>query len=298
MNINSESSTIKIDEKLVKSCIKQRSIDSYKGTYGTLLNISGSYTMPGACFLSSYAAIKTGVGILNIALPKSIYQIIASKIPEPIFTILNENRNGTICYSSINHLSNSLKKVTACLIGCGLGVNEDTTSIVNNIITTTNVPLVIDADGLNCICNNIEILKEAKSPIIVTPHPKEMSRLLNTSIENIQGNRIEASQYFAEKYNVIVVLKGHDTLITTFNRKVYINKSGNPGMAKGGSGDVLAGIIASLLAQGIKPEEAAYCGTWLHGVAGDRCASKYSQISMLPRDIIDELQYIFLMMDR
>lgn len=271
----------------------RRKKETHKGSYGRLLCICGSVGMAGAAVLSANSAMRCGVGIVNIALPKSIYDTVASQLAEPIFTLLTENKSGTITFDCMVSLSESFKESTACLIGCGLGYNEDTKKVVYKIIDEYKKPLVIDADGINAVSDNIDILKTAKSEIILTPHMGEMARLIGTSVKDIQVNKFEIAKEFAKDNNVILVLKDYETIIALPNGEIFINKIGNPGMATAGSGDVLAGMISAFLAQGMSLEESAKCGVYLHALAGDKCANKLSQISMVSSDIIKELPSLF-----
>lgn len=285
---------IEIDFFDVKKNFSSRKKDSHKGDYGRLLCICGSKGMAGAAVLSASAAMRCGIGIVNMAVPKSIYNIVAAQLSEPIFTLLNENESGTISFSNMHELTVNLQKSTACLIGCGLGNNDDTKKIVYEIISKNKIPTVIDADGINAVSENIDVLKTAKSEIILTPHPGEMARLLGTSIETVQSNRTEIAKDFALQYKVILVLKGYETIVALPTGELFINRLGNPGMATAGSGDVLAGMISAFLAQGMSAKESAKCGVFLHALAGDRCAEKLSQISMISSDIIKELPSLFL----
>lgn len=277
----------------VKKFLPVRKRDSHKGDYGNLLNLCGSTNTVGAAILSAKAALRCGIGLLNIALPQSIYAIVASQVYEPIFTILQENTAGTIHKNCIDDLMRQMNKSSAILMGCGLGYNDDTKSIVYEIINKYERPIVIDADGINAISDNINILKTAKSKIILTPHPGEMARLLHTDVRYIQQNRADIAKEFSQKYNVVLVLKGTQTLISSGDGELFINKIGNAGMATAGSGDVLAGMISAFVAQGIAPLESAKCGVYLHSLAGDRCANKLSSISMISSDIINELPSLF-----
>ncbi len=283
-----------INMDLVKNILPIRKKDSNKGTYGTLLCICGSYGMAGASILCAKAAQKCGVGMVNIAIPKSIYNIVGSNIVESIFTLLSENSNGTISYSCRQDLFSSLKKSTACVVGCGLGNNQDTKMIVYDLIKKYKNKLIIDADGINAINENIDILKTVKSNIILTPHMGEMARLLKLSIPELKNNKLTIAKKFAQNYKIVLVLKDFETLIATPHGSIFINKKGNPGMATAGSGDVLAGMIASFAAQGISTIDSALAGVYLHSLAGDICAEKYSEISMTSGNIIEELPSLFL----
>ena len=183
----------------------------------------------------------------------------------------------------------------AVLIGCGMQNNRDTYFIVNSFLEKCTVPIVLDADALNAICSNLDALKLAKVPVVITPHPKEMARLLKISVAEVQSNREQVAVNFAREYNVYVVLKGHNTVVASPNGDVFVNTTGNAGMATGGSGDVLAGMISSLLAQNPKkPLECACAGVYLHGMAGDIAKVKFGEISMLPTDLINCIPKAFL----
>lgn len=279
-----------IDDELIKLNLKPRSVDANKGSFGRLLCITGSLGMAGAAVLSARAAVKTGVGLVDVAIPKSIYNIVGGNVLEPIYTILPENKIGSISEEGIKKILERLKLSTACLIGCGLSVNSDTEKILNAVVKNADVPLIIDADGINIISKNINILQQDRNKeIIITPHPGEMARLINKTVKEVQENRELYAKQTAKNYKITVVLKGAGTIIASPLGELYLNTTGNPGMAKGGSGDVLAGMIASFASQGIKPLYASAMGVYIHGAAGDLCAKKFSQISMTPTDIIENI---------
>lgn len=284
------------DKSMVKQWIPVRKQSAHKGDFGRLLCVCGSAGMAGAAVLASSAAVRCGAGLVDVALPKSIYPIVAGHISEPIFTLLHENEKGTLSVLCKDDLLHSLNKADVCLFGCGIGCSEDIDTLTVQILQSGKGPLIIDADGINAIVAHIDILKQkaAEIPIALTPHPGEMARLLHTSIADVQQHRYEYVHKFAMEHRVIVVLKGANTLIGLPDGRVFANRTGNPGMARGGSGDVLAGMIASFAAQGISLEKAVLCGVYLHGLAGDRCAQKYSQISMIPSDMVLELPTLFL----
>lgn len=281
-------------EELVRRALPVRSSSSHKGTYGTLLSVCGSLGMAGAAIMSASAALRCGAGLVKLALPKSIYPIVAGVLCEPVFVLLNETNKGTLSKQCQARLLCELKLATACLVGCGMGCDSDTQLLVDGLLEQAKIPLVIDADGINALCANIDRLKAAKAPVILTPHPGEMARLVGTTTAQVQANRLECARQFVQEHQVILVLKGANTLVALPDGRVFVNRTGNPGMARGGSGDVLAGMIASFAAQGIAPEDAALCGVYLHGLAGDRCAAERSQMGMLPTDMIRQLPGLFL----
>lgn len=275
-----------------------RDPNSHKGSYGKLLNLSGSVGMGGAAMMSTLAGLRSGAGTTTLASAKSVVNMVAPYLMEAMTVPLDEDSNGAIAYSSINRIDEVMQDKTACLIGCGLSVTTDTKQIVEHIIKNTECNLVVDADALNCISDNPDILKQSKHTTVITPHIGEMARLTSLSIKEIQRDMCKTAKDFANQYQTIVVLKGSRTVIATPEGKLYQNTTGNAGLAKGGSGDVLAGMIAGFLAQGLTPQNAAICGVYLHGFAADRLAKRMSEYSMLARDVIEEIPYTLKKIDR
>ncbi len=287
MDYNTE--IIEITSGTVKALLPPRPADANKGTFGHLLSVCGSMMMPGAAVLAASAAVRMGAGLVTAAFPTAAYSAIAPHLVEPLLCPMQSDENGFFSAQSLFGLIDRLKKATACLIGCGLGNTTDTQTIVREMLLRSDKPIVLDADGINAISDNINILNAVSVPVILTPHPGEMSRLCKISINEIQQNRVEVAMNFAKQTKTTVVLKGAGTIIATPDGKCYINKTGNSGMAKGGSGDVLAGMVASLLAQGASPENAAICAVYLHGAAGDLAADKTSERGMTPSDMVSIL---------
>lgn len=282
------------DRLLFNKAVFNRPDDSNKGSLGSLLCICGSYGMAGAAIMAGKAALRCGIGLLKIAVPKSIYPVCATNILESVYYPLEETSNGVISSKNTDFLLEMCEKSSAVVIGCGLSVCDDTKNLVQSVITNCEKPLVIDADALNCICNKPEILKNLKAPAIITPHPGEMARLLHSTPKTVNSNRENTAIDFAKKFGLVTVLKGAGTIIASPDGEVYINHTGNSGMATGGSGDVLSGIIGSLLAQGAAPINAAAAGVFLHGTIGDLAAEKLGKISMLPTDMIDMIPTAYL----
>ncbi|MBP0979823.1 MAG: NAD(P)H-hydrate dehydratase [Oscillospiraceae bacterium] len=287
-----ESDYFLIDEKMIWKDIKIRKLDSHKGDYGRLINLSGSKNMRGAAALSTLGALRVGAGIVTLASIDSVITSVITNILEAKTLKLSESIYGTISINSINDIMSEINQSTACLIGCGLGVNSETIRLVKHIIKEATCPLVIDADGINIISQDIKILKQKKSKIILTPHLGEMSKLTNLSVSEIINSRLEVITEFAKEYNLTIVLKDYNTIVIDEKSKIYINTIGNPGLAKGGSGDILSGMIAGLLVQNI--ENPAVCGVYLHSRAAERCSKRKSKYSMLPSDIFEDLCDIFL----
>lgn len=281
-----------ITENFLRANLPRRPDNANKGTMGTLLNISGSYAMAGACTLSSLSALRSGVGLLKVALPESIYPIVASTVYEAVFLPVKDSNNGTVCNTSLDFLLEASSKCNSILLGCGLKLCDETIEFVKSFVSACTTPMLIDADGINAVSLNIDVLKDSKADIVLTPHPKEMSRLTGLSVDYIQSNRIEVAEKAARKFGVTLVLKGKDTVVTDGVR-TRINPTGNSGMAKGGSGDVLSGIISSLMAQGVDSFESSCIGVYIHGLAGDLASKHLSKTAMLPRDIINYLPQAF-----
>ncbi len=279
---------------LVRAALPPRRASAHKGSFGTLLGVCGCSGMAGAAIMSAGAAVRCGAGLVHMAVPASIYPIVAARLTEPVFTLCRENNHGGISCQEKERVLRLAEKATACLIGCGMGNWEDTRILAEALLSQAEIPLVIDADGINAISSHIDVLKTARAPVIITPHPGEMARLLGISTQQVQHGRLDAAKKVALTYGAVTVLKGANTLIALPDGQVFVNRTGNPGMARGGSGDVLAGMIASFLAQGIPADRAALCGTYLHGLAGDRCAAKLSQTAMTPTDLLCELPSLFL----
>ena len=281
------------DKNIVKRAVPNRPDNANKGTMGTLLSICGSFGMAGAAILAGKSALRCGVGLEKLAIPKSIYPIAAGSILESVFLPLSETSDGKISRTNIPRLLHEAKKSTAVLLGCGLSVCDDTKALVKSFVENCTAPMVLDADALNCIADNPEILKKRKSDIIITPHPGEMGRLCGITAKEVNADRVDVALSFAKKYGVITVLKGSGTIIASPNGQALLNTTGNSGMATGGSGDVLAGMTAGLLAQGKSAFDCAAAAVYLHGLAGDFAAEKLGKISMLPSDIIDYIAQAF-----
>ncbi len=271
-----------------KPIFKKRRHNSHKGTFGTALLFCGSYGMAGAAILAARAALRSGVGIVKSVLCDSIYAPFTAAVPEAVCVPAKQNKFGTLSAENID-TATLLKGADAVLVGCGMGNNADTAEIVRLAAQNTEAPLIIDADGINAICGSIDIIKKRKAPVIITPHPGEMARLLGTTVSAVEENRVSCARDFARENGCTVVLKGANTIIAAENGEIFFNRTGNPGMSTGGSGDVLSGIIASLAAQGMSATEAAKAAVYLHGEAGDRAALKRGQRALIPSDIIEEL---------
>lgn len=272
-----------LDQVNVAELLPKRQDNSHKGNYGKILLLCGSRGYTGAAALAAMGALRTGAGLVYLAVPESIYAIEAVKLTEPVISPLPDD-NGTYAATAVSSVLSMLTGKDAVLIGPGIGQSEGSKAVVQAVLKNFAGPVVLDADGINVLSAHKDILRERTNPTILTPHDGEFQRLGET----LSIDRIGAAVKAAKNLGVIMLLKGHETIVTN-GTITYKNTTGNPGMATGGSGDVLAGIITSLLGQGLPPLEAAACGAWLHGAAGDICAEEIGQYGMLPSDILSVL---------
>lgn len=277
-----------INQKMVCERLPDRKKNSHKGTYGHSLIIGGSADMPGAPTLATKAALRIGTGLVTIAVPNSIRSMVFGHLPEAICKGLPETTDGYFSLEGKDLLDLEANKYTAIGIGPGMGVWEHGEEWLSSILKTTKMPIVIDADALNLLAKDLNVLKVRSYPTILTPHPGEMARLIKKDLQYVVSNRIAAAQQIATQYGVYVVLKGSNTVIVTPNEEVYLNPTGGPELAKGGTGDVLTGMFTGLLAQKIPVLDALLIGVYLHGIAGE-LASRQSNYSTLASEVIDNI---------
>lgn len=272
-----------LDSIKVASILPDRDPGAHKGDFGKLLLLCGARGYTGAPALAALGALRCGAGLVYLGVPESIYPIEAIKLTEPIVFSLPD-KDGMLSVEAYSDIRRHLTGKDAVLIGPGLGKSDGCRNAVIQVLKEFNGPVVLDADGINLAVGHKDILRGRTAQTVITPHEGEFARIAGA----VGDDRISAAAKLASDLGVIVLLKGHETVITD-GKVCYINKTGNPGMAVGGSGDVLAGIITALIGQGIAPFEAAACGAWLHGAAGDICAAEIGQYGMLPSDILDVL---------
>lgn len=257
---------------------------AHKGDCGKILNIAGCSRYNGAAMLSSKAALRTGAGLVTLATPVRVVNAIASAIPEVTFLPLEQDDNGFVDEFAVSQINSIIKNYNVITIGCGLGKSTGSHAVVEYILKNAEVPVVLDADGLNCIAEAPEILTCCRN-VTITPHPAELSRLSGIPVEDIQKNRIDSAKAFAHKYEVNVLLKGAQTVVASPTGKACINTSGNPSLAKAGSGDVLTGIIGALIALGMTPFDSAVLGALIHGLSADQFVKTYSPHGLLASDL-------------
>ena len=289
---------IKTEDDFIEKVIPERNPYSNKGDYGKLVNIAGSKRMPGAAALSTMSALRTGAGLVTLASGKTVCESLSGNIYECTYLPLKETTAGTISQTNEKEILSLCENATAVSIGCGMGNNDDTLAILKAILENLSCPVIIDADGLNAMGTGIDILKDIKADVVITPHPKELSRLLGISLEEVIENRFSITEKLSREYGITVLSKGTPTIICGANGYSFINENGNAGLSRGGSGDVLTGIIASLAAQGLSGTDAAAAGAYIFGKAADITAEKLSMQGMLPSDVIKELPTVFKSLGR
>ncbi len=282
----------------IKNILPKRKKDSHKGTYGRVGIIAGQEGMTGAAYLSTMAALRTGSGLVYSICPSSISHILAIKLIEAIIKPVEDKGCGHFIYDSLDEVLRIIEDMDVVALGPGIGLSSDTSGMVKEILLKYEKPLVLDADGLNCLAQiGLDLLNKRKAPTIITPHPGEFSRLIGVETKEIQRKRIEYSRQIANRYNITVVLKGTGTVVASPRGEVYVNTTGNPGMATAGSGDVLTGVIVSLLGQGIGPYESAVLAVYLHGLAGDLARDKKGEYGMVARDILEHIPDSIIALD-
>ena len=282
-------SFITLTEKGACGLLPRRSELAHKGSFGTLLAVCGCENYIGAACMSIESALKSGVGIACLASVKPVVAACAARCVEATFLPFDADSEGHIPLCAADRIIEKSKSASAMLIGCGLGRSEDTARLVKKLLADTEVPKAVDADGLNCAADEPQLLKNC----IITPHAGEMARLCGCDISEIKADAAKSALEFAAKYGCVVVLKDADTVVAAPDGRLFLNIGRNSGLARGGSGDVLAGITASLLAQKMEPFKAAIAAVTLHSIAAKRCAEKFSARGMLPHEISDCLREIF-----
>ncbi|MDQ1329942.1 MAG: ADP-dependent NAD(P)H-hydrate dehydratase / NAD(P)H-hydrate epimerase [Thermodesulfobacteriota bacterium] len=278
-----------LDDEIVSSYLKPREKNAHKGTNGHLFIVAGSPGKTGAAAMTAMAAMRAGAGLVTLGVPKSLNPAIEPMILEAMTCPLPENTEGFLSESSFDAIMHNLAGKKCLAVGPGLGTDSSTKKLVIKILRETSLPVILDADGLNLLAGEIRLLKKLKIPVIMTPHPGEMARLTGKNISDIQEDRISCARDFAAEFNVHLILKGAGTVIAHPDGRVFINPTGNPGMASGGMGDILTGIIAGLVAQGYPVEEAARIGVYLHGRAGDDLEESMGPFGFLASDVLKSI---------
>lgn len=278
-----------IDEDFCCQLFPPREKDSHKGSFGHVFVAGGSVGMTGAVVLAGEASLKGGAGLVSVCIPASLNHVIENKLTAVMSIPMAENEDHVLGTEAAGALLKKISKNDVIAVGPGLSILPGTEGFVQELILKTRCPIVIDADGLNVVADNTDIFWDLNVPGIITPHPGEMGRLLGCSPQEVQEDRVNAAKTFAGRYGLVVVLKGANTIVADPEGRVFINTTGNPGMATAGAGDVLAGLIASFVAQGMSPVDAAVAGTYVHGAAADRLLDSVGERGMTAEEILENL---------
>jgi ADP-dependent NAD(P)H-hydrate dehydratase / NAD(P)H-hydrate epimerase len=278
-----------LDGDMLAGIVPVRKPDSHKGTYGHGFIIAGSPGKTGAAAMCAQAAMRAGAGLVTVGVPASLNPILEAKLSEPMTEPLPEEAGGFLGTLSLPRITELLQGKSVVAIGPGMGDHTKTSVLMSWIIEAAAVPLVIDADGLNILARNVGALSRLRVPAVLTPHPGEMARLTGLPAQAVQADRIGCARKFAQQYNVIVALKGSRTVIAAPGGSIYVNPTGNPGMASGGMGDALTGLITGLIAQGIDPLKATLLAVYIHGMIGDDIARERAPLGILATDIIERI---------
>lgn len=282
-----------IDKNVLSSFLPSRNIDAHKGNFGHLVIVAGSKEKPGALSMACMGALRCGVGLLTAASVESALNVLHNHSYETMGFVLDQTPSGTIALSSLSKLIKFLEDKDCLVLGPGLSLDEETQEFIRRLVLNTSIPVVLDADAINSFTKNPQILKARVGEKVLTPHPGELSRLLDVSTAEIKKDRIKFAQRTANETNSTVILKGYMTLIGCKNDVVWVNTTGNPGMATGGIGDVLSGMVGSFIAQKINPFMSCPLAVYLHGLAGDLAAKSKGEESLIPRDLIDFIPQAF-----
>ena len=276
-------------KKEIFSLFNKRRSEANKSDFGRALIIAGSYSMAGAAIICANACIKSGVGICDVACEDKVYPIVSGAVPEAVCTPISNE----FTLQDKTALKNALNRADVVVIGCGMGNTDYTDKVLRFVVEKCEVPLIIDADALNVLSLDMSILDGKQCDVIVTPHPGEMARLIKTTPTDVNANRTEVATNFSKKYGVITVLKGKNTVISNEHGEYFVNETGTPAMATGGSGDMLCGVIAAFIGEGITPFDSAKAGVYIHGLSGNLSEEKFSARFTSPKTMIKMLSCIY-----
>lgn len=280
--------------------LPQRDFNGNKGTFGRVLLICGSKNMVGCCVLATNGALRSGAGLVTLAFPDVLYNALTCRLTENLFLPLETDSKGFLKHTCVPDILSAAEKADVIMVGCGIGTGYAQGLIITSLLSLKDKPIILDADALNCIAQCPEVLKKTKANVLLTPHPGEMARLIGKSISEIESDRQKTAAEFCSEYNVNLLLKGYETLICNSEAsELYVNTTGNTGLAKGGSGDLLSGIIAGLAHQ-MKGElfKAAALGAFVHGLSADILKNDHSEYSILPTDCMNALPKAFSMIEK
>ncbi|MGB2782936.1 MAG: NAD(P)H-hydrate dehydratase [Atribacterota bacterium] len=294
---NNKIKTNKVTREIVKSLLPFRATYSHKGSFGKVLILAGSVGMTGAAYLASEAAMRSGAGIVVLGIPRSLNPIMEVKLTEVMTLPLAETEKQSLGEDVEETILKLMKDFSVLGMGPGISLELETQRLVRKIIEKSNIPLVVDADAIYAISKDTNILKKIKVPMVITPHPGEMAKLVNKDTDYILNNQLDITREIAQEFGIVVVLKGARTIIANKEGEAYINVGDNSGMATGGSGDVLTGIICSLIAQGANNFSAAIAGVYIHSLAGDLARDIKGERGMIAGDILSQVPQAFLSLE-
>ena len=278
---------------MIKKILPRRKSNAHKGDFGHVLVLAGSPGLTGAAYLTSQAALLSGSGLVTLGIPRGLNSIMERKLTEVMTKPLAQTSKKTLSLKAFSQIAKFLPDIDALAVGPGISRQPQTQKLVLKLLASIAKPLVLDADGINALIGKLFVLNRARAKLVITPHPAEAARILNLTVGQIQNQRSKIAKQFAKRYKLVIVLKGHRTVVAGSSGKIYINKTGNPGMASAGCGDILTGMIASLLGQGFEPFEAAKSAVYIHGLAGDYAAEEKGQASLIAGDILNKLPRAF-----
>lgn len=281
--------TTPINIDLVRPLLPPRPADGHKGTFGHIFIIAGSRGFTGAAKLAAMASGRSGVGLVTVGVPRSLGDVIGAGLLEAMTLPLRATKEETLSRDAVAPALEFASIKNAVALGPGLSQHPETVAFVREFVSRCPIPLVVDADGLNCLAGSVEIVAARKAETVLTPHPGEMARLTGLSTKEIQGDREGIATRFAAEWRCVIALKGAGTVVAAPNGEVFVNTTGNSGMATGGTGDVLTGLLGGLLAQGMTARDAALLGVYIHGLAGDLAARAMTQRGLIASDIVNHL---------
>ena len=274
---------------LVSEWLPRRPSGAHKGSFGRVLALAGSRGMTGAACLAGDAALRAGAGLVTVAVPETLHDIVEAKLTEVMTVPLPDSGKGVFSRAARQDILSMLDRFDVLAVGPGISTDLDVVSLVRELLPAVSVPCVVDADALNALAGTGEILRKVQAPVVITPHPGEMARLLGTRIKDIQDDRLSAARRASSAWNVVALLKGARTVVAAPDGSMYINPTGNPGMATAGCGDVLTGVIAALIAQRLGPARAAAAGAYIHGLAGDLAAAEKGLAGLTAGDVLSAI---------
>jgi len=291
---NDKIKTNMVTQEIVKSLLPLRATSSHKGSFGKVLILAGSAGMTGAAYLASDAAMRSGTGIVVLGIPRSLNQIMEVKLTEVMTLPLAETKKQSLGEEAEETILKLMKDFSVLGVGPGISRELETQQLVRKIIEKSNIPLVVDADAIYALSKDTTILKKVKVPLVITPHPGEMAKLINKDIDYVLDNQLDIAREIAQEFGIIVVLKGARTIVVNKEGEAYINIGDNSGMATGGTGDVLTGIICGLIAQGADSFSAAIAGVYIHSLAGNLARDIKGERGMIASDILSQIPQAFL----